>query len=85
LKKVGLNWIINFQYNVGDFLFDAITYLLKYSINFKMMWKNSSHIHLKEFLRLGTPKALKCHRWKLTLNLLHDLHHGNANHEKLYT
>jgi len=39
LEKNGLKWIINFQYNVGDCLFDAITYSLKYSIKFKMIQK----------------------------------------------
>jgi hypothetical protein len=37
LEKVGLKRIINFQYNVGDCLFDAIAYLLKYSISFVMI------------------------------------------------
>jgi hypothetical protein len=41
---------------VGDCLSNAITHLLKYSISFKMIQKNSMS-HLKESLRLGTPKA----------------------------
>jgi hypothetical protein len=32
LGKVGLKQTINFQYNVGDCLFEAIAYLLKYFI-----------------------------------------------------
>jgi hypothetical protein len=39
LEKIGLKWIINFQYNVGDCLFDAITYSLKYLVKFKMIQK----------------------------------------------
>jgi hypothetical protein len=44
LKKIGLKQI-NFHYNVGDCLFDAITYLLKYT-NFssKMIKKTVCHI-----------------------------------------
>jgi hypothetical protein len=48
LEKVGLKWVINFQYNVGDCLFATITYLWKYSINSAMIWKNNMS-HLKEF------------------------------------
>jgi hypothetical protein len=32
LNKVGLQIIINFHYNVGDCLFDVISYLLNYSL-----------------------------------------------------
>jgi hypothetical protein len=32
LNKVGLDIITKFQYNIGDCLFDAIVYLLYYSI-----------------------------------------------------
>jgi len=78
--KVGLKRIINFQYNVGDCLFDVITYLSKYSISFRMIWNNCMS-HLKQSLRLGTPKVLKYHRWELKFEFLHDLHHGNANDE----
>jgi hypothetical protein len=39
LEKNGLKWIIHFQYNVGDCLFDAVTYLLNYSIRSKMIQK----------------------------------------------
>jgi hypothetical protein len=54
LEKVGLKRIINFQCNVGDYLFDGIVYLLKYSISSKMIQKNNMS-HLKESFRLGTP------------------------------
>jgi hypothetical protein len=80
LGKVGLKWINNFQYNVGDCLFDVITYLSKDSISFKMIWKNNM-THLKQSLRLGTCKVLEYHRWELIFEFLHDLHHGNANEE----
>lgn len=83
LEKVSLKRIINFQYNVSDYLFDLIAYLLKYIINSTMIQKNSVS-HLKESLRVGTPKALKCRRSKLNLEFLHDLHHGNANDEEIY-
>ncbi len=62
LGNFGLKWIINFQYNVGECLFDLIAYLSKYSINSRMLWKNSMS-HLKQSLRLGTLKALEYHRW----------------------
>jgi len=44
LNKVVLQQIINFCYNVGDYLFDAITYLLKYSMCFKMTPKKKCFI-----------------------------------------
>jgi len=83
LETIGLKWIINFQYNVGDCLFDGIIYLLKYSFNQKMIWKNRMS-QLKESLRLATPKALKWHRQELNFEFLHDIHHRNANDEKNY-
>jgi hypothetical protein len=48
LEKVGFKRIINFQYNVSDCLFDAITYLLKYSISSRMIQQNSIS-YLKEW------------------------------------
>jgi len=36
-EKIGLKRIISFQCNVGDYLCDVITCLLKYSIKFKMI------------------------------------------------
>jgi len=62
LGNFGLKLIINFQYNVGDCLFDLIPYSSKYSISSRMMWKFSMS-HLKQSLRFGTPKALEYHRW----------------------
>jgi hypothetical protein len=37
VEKIGSKQIINFQSNVDDCLFDAIKYLLKYSISSKMI------------------------------------------------
>jgi len=62
LGNFGFKWIIHFQYNVGDCLFDLIAYLSKYSISSRMLWKNNMS-HLKQCLRFGTPKALEYHRW----------------------
>jgi hypothetical protein len=72
LEKVSLKLIINFQYNANDCLFDAIEYLLKYSINSTMIQKIICCI-------IGTPEALECCRSKLNFEFLHDLHCGNAN------
>ncbi len=60
-KKVGLKQINNFYYNVGDCLFDAIIYLLKYSIRFRMTQKNSMS-HLQKCLMFGTLQTLECRR-----------------------
>ncbi len=68
---------------MGDFLFNAIIYLLKYSIGSRMKWKNNVS-HLKESLRLATHKTLKCHGQELKFEFLYDLHHGNANDEEIY-
>jgi hypothetical protein len=32
LNKICLKRVTNFKYNVGDYFFDAMAYLLKYSI-----------------------------------------------------
>jgi hypothetical protein len=45
-ENFGFKWINNFQYNVGDCLFDARTYLFKYSISSKMIWKKKITYHL---------------------------------------
>jgi hypothetical protein len=51
LGKVGLKQTINLQCNVGDCLFEAITYLLKYFITSWMIQKNSmSHFFFKKNL-----------------------------------
>ncbi len=68
---------------MGDYLFDAIVYLLKYSINYKMIRKYNMS-HLQECLTLGTPKVLKCHRRELKFEFLHDFHHGKTSDEKTY-
>jgi len=53
LNRVVLQQIINFCYNVGDYLFDAMC--------FKMTQRNNM-FHLLQCLTLGTLKALECHR-----------------------
>jgi hypothetical protein len=68
---------------VGDCLFDAITYLLKYSISSIMIWKNNMS-HLQECLGLDTLKVFECCRRGVKFEFLHDLHHGNANEKKKF-
>ncbi len=46
----------NFKYNVGDYLFDAITYLLKYSMSSNFFYRNSMK-YLWNCLELGVLKA----------------------------
>jgi hypothetical protein len=41
LSKIGLQKIINFYYDGGDYLFYAIVYLLKSAINLAKLYKNS--------------------------------------------
>jgi hypothetical protein len=83
LTKLGLKQITNFQYNVGDCLFDAIVYLLKYLIISNSIRMNFM-FHFQECLRFEIPKALLCHKCELNYEFLHDLHHGQANNEKTY-
>jgi hypothetical protein len=40
LNKHGLQQVQNFEYKVGDFSFDSIAYLLKYSISWELIQKN---------------------------------------------
>ncbi len=75
LAKLGLKWITYLQYNVGFFLFDAITYLLKYSITSNSI-QMSFMFHLQECIRFEIPWALLCHTCELNYEFLHDLHHG---------
>jgi hypothetical protein len=54
LAKLGFKWITNFQYNVGDYLFDAIFYLLEYSITSNLIQINFM-FHLQKCLRFEIP------------------------------
>ncbi len=67
---------------MGDCLFDAIVYLVKYSINSKIIRKHNMS-HLQECLTLVTSKVLKCRVVGDNKNLkfLHDFHHGKTNDE----
>lgn len=59
LAKLGFKWIINFNYNVGDCLFDAIMYSLKYKMISKEIWENNM-FRLKCCLNLGTSEIMEC-------------------------
>jgi len=41
LAKHGLQQVQNFEYKIGDYLFDSITYLLNYSISSQLIQKNN--------------------------------------------
>jgi len=45
LAKLTFKWIINFKYNVGNFLFHAIVYILKY----KKILKEFEKIYMFHF------------------------------------
>ncbi len=64
LAKHGLQQIQNFEYKLRDCLFDSITYLLNYSISWKLIQKNSM-CYLQECLTIGMPQALECHQCEL--------------------
>jgi len=68
LAKVGIKQVTIFYYNVGYCLFDAITYLLRYS-------NSSINIPKKLYvyfcLNIGTSKILQCHEDELTFDFLH--------------
>ncbi len=83
LAKLGLKQITNFQYSVGDCLFDAIVYLLKYLITSNSIWMNFM-FQFQECLRFEIPKALLCHKCELNYEFLHNLHHGQTNNEETY-
>jgi len=80
LNEVGLQQLNNFNYNMGDCLFDAITYLLKCSNRFKSIWRNSMS-HLQKCLTFGTLQVLECCKWELNFEVSHDLYHGQENEE----
>jgi hypothetical protein len=55
LNKVGLKRIMNLHYNVGDRLFDVISYLLEYSITLLIIRQNCM-AYSQECLVFGTLK-----------------------------
>jgi hypothetical protein len=59
LAKHELQQVQNFEYKVGDCLFDAITYLLNYSITSKLIPKKHM-CYLQECLSIGMPQPLEC-------------------------
>jgi len=83
LAKHGLQQVQNFEYKVGDCLFDSITYLLKYSINSKLIQKNNT-CYLQECPIIGMPQALECCQRELNPNFLPNLHHGKATYINTY-
>jgi hypothetical protein len=83
LVKLGFKQIINFQYNVGDCLFDVITYLLKYSITLNSIQMNFM-FDLQKCLKFEISKTLLCHECELNYEFLHDLHCGQANDKETY-
>ncbi len=61
LVKFGLKIIVNFFYNLGDCLFNAIAYSLKYIETSKSIRKNNM-LYLKFCLNIGTPEVTECYR-----------------------
>jgi hypothetical protein len=59
LTKHGLQQVQNFEYKVGNCLFDSIAYLLNYSIISELIWKNNM-CYLQECLTIGMLQALEC-------------------------
>jgi hypothetical protein len=83
LSNVGLHQVIIFKYNIGDCLFDVITYLLNYSKT-SIIIQIGSMMHLQNCLTIGTREALLCQRCELNKDFLHDLHHGKVFNEIMY-
>ncbi len=83
MVKLGLQWLINFNHNVGDCLFEVISYLLKYTKISKIIWQNNMSC-LKNCLNLETLETIECHKWLLKFHFLYDLHGGQANDEQTY-
>ncbi len=77
LAKGGFKWIINFNYNVGNCLVDAIAYLE----TSKEIQENSMFHFLKK-LNLGTLEVMEYHRKELNFFFLHNLHNGEVNDEE---
>jgi hypothetical protein len=80
LAKHGLPQVQNFEYKLGDCLFDSIVYLLNYSMSSELIQKYIM-CYLKKCLTIGMPQALTCRQHELNLEFLHDLHHGEATNE----
>jgi hypothetical protein len=83
LAKFGLKIIVNCFYNLGDCLFNAIAYSLKYIETSKSIRKNNM-LYLKICLNIGTPEVIECCRRELTFEFLFDLHGGQTNAEDSY-
>jgi hypothetical protein len=80
---MGLQCIINFLYDVGDCLSNAITYLLIFLETSTIIQKKSM-LYLQDCLSLGILEAWQCHWCELNINFLHNLHNKQANDEKTY-
>jgi hypothetical protein len=80
---MGLQCIINFLYDVGDCLFNAITYLLIFLEKSIIIQKNSM-LYLQDCLSLRILETWQCHWRELNIIFFHDLHNRQVNDEKTY-
>ena len=83
LQKMNLQRVTSYWYNIGDCLFDSISYLLHYEQSSTMLRINTMH-HLKDCLDKNTPKAKATRYKELTKDFLNDLHDGRVSNEDEY-
>ncbi len=72
-----------YVFKLVNFLFDAITYLLKYFETSSVICQNNM-FYVQKQLNLNTVQTLKCLSRELNVEFLTNLHNGQANSEVSY-
>ncbi len=83
LYSCNLCLISSYSYDVGNYLFDSISFLLKYSLTSLQIRQNGMQ-YLKECLTSNTQKTQKCNFKELNPSFLYDLHNGQVSNEHQY-
>jgi hypothetical protein len=83
LHSYGLHLVSTYKYEIGNCLFDFISYLLdNYLSSLKL--KQNNMAHLSQCLLLNTKNAQQCHNQKLNPSFLFDLHQSVVTNEHEY-
>ncbi len=80
LSSSNFHLVSTYKYDVGNYLFDSIFYLLKCSLT-SLQIKQNSMQYLKQCLTLNTQKTQECCLRELNPTFLYNLHHDKVSNE----
>jgi len=80
LHSCGLHLVSTCKYEINNYLFDCISYLLDNHLSYLELSQNNM-AHLNQCLLLNIKKTQQSHVWKLNPSFLFDLHQGMVTNE----